>query len=371
MTSRERLLTALRDGTPDRVPVTLYEYCPYNDDWPTREPSYAPLLELERTLGDSFVYMPTPLPTFFDATQLRRTETRKSSGSIIRTTHAETPRGPLRWIHRRDPQLMTWWQIEPAIKSDADIERVLALPDPPIVVDPARIHTIADRVGDAGILCFNPGDALGRIVDLFAFTDFVQRAVRDDGPIRALLHRAQAQLIAAVRAIGDHVTDAAFRLWGPEYCGAPLMDPRRFFEPYVVAPDHALTDVIHATGNLSIIHCHGRLKHLLPMLPDIAADALEPLELLPLPSADVTLAELKQHLGDKLCLMGAVQARTLECGTVADIENEVRAAIDVGAPGGGFILLPTAAPFMLPLAPRTLQNAGIMYQTAHQHGQPG
>ena len=64
MTSRERLLTVLRGGRPDRVPVTIYEHSPFSDDWPNREPSYAPLIELEARFGDSFVRAPIDCPVF-------------------------------------------------------------------------------------------------------------------------------------------------------------------------------------------------------------------------------------------------------------------------------------------------------------------
>ncbi len=368
MTSRERLLAALRRETPDRMPVTIYEYCPYNDDWPTREPSYAPLLDLERTLGDSFVFAPVEMPVFYNAAAVRRKTTPQSDGSLLCLSCVETPKGPLRWVRRRDPGLMTWWQIEPAIKCPADVDRLLSLPDPDLHLDASALRALESRTADDGVLCLNPGDALGRVVDLFDFSDFVLRCHRDDGPVRALLDRANAQLIAAITAIGQHIQQAAVRLWGPEYCGAPLMNPRRFFPRYVVEPDRELTRAIHAVGGFSIIHCHGRLRDLLDLIPEIGADALEPLETLPVPTADTTLPEVIARLSDHMCLMGGVQARTLETAPAVDVKREVEDILSHAADVPGFVVLPTAAPFMLPLAPRCLKNLEAMYRTVH--GQP-
>ncbi len=367
MTSRERLLTALRGARPDRTPVTIYELSPYADDWAAGDPSYAPLLELERQWGDSFVFTPGAFPVFFDEQGgVREKLTTAADGTTWRTRELDTPRGPLRAVSRRPPDLMTWWQVEPLIKTDADLDRVLALPDPRISVDAAAIRAIEQRTGDAGVLCFNPGDALGRVVDLFRFEDFVLRAHRDDAPIRALLARANAQLITAVRAHAGIVRDAAFRLWGPEYSGAPLMNPRRYFQPYVVAPDRDLTAAIHETGNLSIVHCHGRLAALLEPITDIGADALEPLEALPIATADVTLDEIFRRAGDRLCLMGGIQAQVLEHAPPAEMEAHVRNVARVAAEAGAFVILPTAAPFMRPLTPRCLQNAEIMYRVVRR-----
>ncbi len=368
MTPRQRLLTALRRGQPDRVPVTIYEQSIYNEDWPNREPSYAPLLELERQYGDTIVFTPAPFPVFFGPGDVQSTSEVQPDGAKMTTNTYRTPKGPLRSVSRLDPGLMTGWQLEPILKTDADVERILSLPDPPIEVDAAELRRWEQKVGENGLVCVGPGDAVGRVVGLFDYQDFVVRCRKDDGPIRAMLDIAQERLVRAVRAVGAVLKDAEFRLWGPEYCGAPLMNPKIYFRRYVVERAKQLTQVIHKTGNFSVIHCHGMLRGVLDMIAEIGADALEPIETLPMPTADVTLAEVKQRLGGKMCLMGAVQARTLETGTPEDMRCEVRSAIEAAAGGGGFVLLPTSAPFMVPLTPRCLENARAMYETAHEFG---
>ncbi len=369
MTSRERLLTILRRGVPDRVPVTIYEHSVHGDGWASAEPSYAPLLDLERQYGDSFVRAPIDVPVLLgDPSAVRGQNETHADGGMVRTAVIDTPRGQLRWITRRDPSQMTWWQIEPLIKSDEDIERVLSMDNPPNAVNAERLRDFERQVGEDGLLLFSLGDAIGHVVGLFDFEDFVLRAYTDDGPIRALLAKAQEQVLQAIDAIGSVVKNSIIRLWGPEYCGAPLMDPRRFFPPYVLELDRPATERIHATGNFSVIHCHGRLDAILEMIRDIGGDALEPLETLPMTTADVTLADIKRRIGDRMCLMGAVQALTLEQGSPEDVRREVRSAIEVGAPGGGFCLLPTSAPFSVPLPENVLANVRAMYEAAHEYG---
>jgi uroporphyrinogen-III decarboxylase len=242
------------------------------------------------------------------------------------------------------------------------------MPDPPAEVDAGALRELEADVGDNGILCFSVGDAIGHVVGLFDFEDFVMRCYDDDGPILALLDKAQALVLRAIDRLGAIVDHAAFRLWGPEYCGAPLMDPRVYFPRYVIERDQQATNAIHASNNISVIHCHGKLRDILDMIGEIGADALEPIETLPLPTADVTLAEVKQCLGSRMCLMGAVQARTLETGATEEVRQQVREAIDVAAGDGGFLLLPTAAPFMVPLDARCLANCEAMYLAAHEFG---
>jgi CBS domain-containing protein len=374
MTSRERLLTVLRRGRPDRVPVSLYEFAPYNiEEWFNTEPSYAPLIELERRYGDSFVRAPLDdCPVLLgDPNNVHGTQARHEDGTLVQTTEIDTPKGRLRSVTRRDPGLMTNWQIEPLIKSDEDIERVLSMPDPPCRVNEPRLRELESRMGDHGILIFSVGDALGHVVGLFDFEDFVLRCASDDGPILALLEKVQTQVLRAIREYGTVVKNAAIRLWGPEYAGAPLMNPRVYFRRYVVEQDKAAAQAIHDSGNLCVIHCHGRLRDLLDMILETGADALEPIETLPMSTADVTLAEVKAKLGGRMCVMGAVQSLILETATPQQMREHIRQAIEVGAPDGGFVLLPTAAPFMVPLDPRCLENARIMYEVAHEFGAYG
>ena len=369
MTSRERLLTALRRGVPDRVPVTIYEHAPHGDGWANVEPSYAPMLELERRYGDSFVRAPIDVQVLLgDPNSVRGQDETTADGSLVKTNVIETPQGQLRWVTRRDPSQMTWWQVEPLIKSDEDIERVLAMPDGPNTVDAQKLQAFEQKVGQDGVLLFSLGDAVGHVVGLFDFEDFVLRAYTDDGPIRALLDKAQQQVLRAIDAIGAVVKNTAIRLWGPEYCGAPLMNPKVYFPKYVLDFDKEAARRIHATGNFSVIHCHGRLNAIIEMIAEIGADALEPIETLPITTADVTLADVKRRIGRRMCLMGAVQALTLEQGTPEQVRQEVRAAIEAAAPGGGFVLLPTAAPFSIPLPASTLANIEAMYNAAHEFG---
>jgi len=62
----------------------------------------------------------------------------------------------------------------------------------------------------------------------------------------------------------------------------------------------------------------------------------------------------------------AVRSLTLETGTPEQMREEVQNAVRAGAPGGRFVLLPTSAPFMLPLGPRALAEA--TYKAAHEFG---
>ncbi len=55
MTSRKRLLRAIRREPVDRIPVTLYEFHDLGGSKSDADPSYKPLVELQRTYGETVI----------------------------------------------------------------------------------------------------------------------------------------------------------------------------------------------------------------------------------------------------------------------------------------------------------------------------
>ena len=73
-----------------------------------------------------------------------------------------------------------------------------------------------------------------------------------------------------------------------------------------------LIEIVNASGNYSIVHCHGRLNDILEPIADMRPHALEPLEVLPTTTADLSMADVKRRIGERVCLMGGIQAAELE-----------------------------------------------------------
>ena len=60
--------------------------------------------------------------------------------------------------------------------------------------------------------------------------------------------------------------------------------------------------------------------------------------------------------------------KELEYASAERVEQLVRTAMDEAKEGGGFILMPTATPINIPLAPKTEQNLITMIEAAHRWG---
>ncbi len=103
MTSRQRLLAAVRCAPVDRVPVSTYEFHRFGGCWAAGEPSYRPLLDLQASLGDTFVFMPAAPALLGDPNQIR-TGAQMEEREGIKRLSVDTPRGALTCVRRERPR---------------------------------------------------------------------------------------------------------------------------------------------------------------------------------------------------------------------------------------------------------------------------
>ena len=156
-----------------------------------------------------------------------------------------------------------------------------------------------------------------------------------------------------------------FRIIGPEACTPPYMPPAMFRE-FVVDYDRPLIDRIHRAGQLARVHCHGRIAEVTDLILGMEPDGLDPIE--EPPGGDIALEDAKRILGQSMCLMGNIQESLFELHTPEDVRREVRRVLEIGKPGGRFVLLPTATPITVPLPARIEENLFAFAETGLEYG---
>ena len=80
-----------------------------------------------------------------------------------------------------------------------------------------------------------------------------------------------------------------------------MLSPR-YFERYLLPFWERRVGQLRTAGIFSHVHIDGYFKHLLPYLNHLPFDGIEALT--PLPQGDMTLEEIKEHIGDKILLDG-------------------------------------------------------------------
>jgi uroporphyrinogen-III decarboxylase len=158
---------------------------------------------------------------------------------------------------------------------------------------------------------------------------------------------------------------SVFGFAGAEYVAPPLMHPR-YFRDWVTAPMKQITKCIHAAGGLVHVHSHGPLNIILEQFGEMGSDVLHPIEAPPM--GNVELADAKRRIGGRVSLEGNIQIGDIYAGEEHEVRDAVKRAIDAAAPGGGFVLCPTASPFTPVLPERALRNYIAMIETGVQYG---
>ena len=323
MTKRERFLTALTGGTPDRVPIGDYLF---SRKLLKKELNRVPQLyeadaqvQLASKLGLDCMWIPI---NGFCGTE--------------EEVHAEGEKYEDEW---GVSYLKNGWpimaQIDVPIKCREDWERY-TMPSPNA---PHRL-----RMLEAGIKA-NTDDLaiiaglLGPFTMMYWYLmdlENLSLLIYDDPDLVHEMIEAFVQwaLASAARAVDQGGVDV-FSIsddWGSTR--ALLMSPTHLRE-FFVPPMRKLVQGLKSIGKPVILHNDGQIWDVLDDLVDTGINGLHPIER----AAGMDLAKVKERYAGRLCPVGNVDNKfTMTNGTPAQIEEEVKACLSIGMPGGGYIL---------------------------------
>lgn len=349
LTPRQAIWAKLRGEPLHGIPFATYNLHGFGRH--ATEPSYQSLLALVTAKAGVLVKHEVQQTTA--AAQAIETRDETAAGATRQTLTWHTPGGPLRSVILI-PAGQPGYVIEPFVKCDQDIERVMSEPPAGVAFDLGPTRELLRAVGERGVLYVSYPDPMYSAAALFDYQDFVVRCITEPERLQALLDYLAAGIEDRVERLAAACAGLPLLFYtaGPEVATPPLLPPgvfRRFVTPY----QQRLVAILHAHGHLACIHCHGRVRLVLEEMLAIGADALEPIE--PPDQGDIALSELLARCAGRLCLLGHIQDQEFYRGEPGLLRRRV-AAIAAGTdPGARYIMTPTCTPFQFPAAPHYLQ----------------
>lgn len=367
-------MATLRGEPVDRPPVSFYEIGGWRADPDDPDPfniynhpSWRPLLELAENETDimrmcSPAYSPLPgvcIEEFF------KTESWLEDGSLYTRTIVQVGNRTLTSLTRRDPDVKTVWTVEHLLKSPEDARVYLEIPDEVFIREPdvSNLFTVEQELGDRGIVIIDTADPICLAAELFSLADYTVVAFTERALFHELLEKFTRILLPRVEKVASEFPGRLWRICGPEYATEPYLPPELFRE-YVVPYTGQLVQAIQKYGGYARIHCHGRLKNVLPYIMEMEPAGLDPIE--PPPQGDVELSYVRREYGKNLVLFGNIEVSDIENLPPPEFEKVVAKALREGTEGEGrgFVLMPTAAPYGRVVRPNTLANYETMVRLA-------
>lgn len=310
MTSRERMLAAIRGETPDRIPVA---------------PWGLGTLPMASRLGQELLDCTDPFIDIglgcnpVDGALWAPEEQRDSAVRRLRVRLADRE---LTAAYTTTAQ--TTAATEYLCKSADDLCALLAAPYVEPLPDCAAYHVLKAEVGDRGLVIMGFGNALNYLHDALG-PELCCRLWAEEPELLSWAAGVAAERIACVIARACEGGVDCLRIYGGEYA-TELMGPRAW-EALVAPFDRPLVELIHSYGAIAHDHNHGRMARWLDRIAALGIDSLDPIE--QPPYGDLPMGEAWRRIGDRVCLVGGLDdMEVLETRPWAEIEPLARQVLD-------------------------------------------
>ena len=347
MTSRERLLRAIRHQEVDRVPISprYFDYlggvegcaCPHHCLWMADQYEHDPMPTYAPPQNN---YMLRYTGPYNDLPGVRVGMDIQETGETVTVSRTfDTPAGALRDVRsvtRPGSPVNFDHIIEPPVKTRADLARIQFLLPRPENAFLGEIPLLRDAIGDRGLLLVHATQGVDQfLMDTLGVEHAFMLYYDDRQLLTDLLRLFQEYHRAILKAILEQGVDIVFEPWYNCSMGAGWSPAqfRELFKPLV----EENVDLVHSYGVYVDYFDDGKMDGALEDIAETGVDVVETLGAPPL--GDVDLASAKRRIGDRVCLKGHVDQVNVICfGNPQQIRETVRKAVEAGAPGSGFIL---------------------------------
>lgn len=194
------------------------------------------------------------------------------------------------------------------------------------------IDIIREKTGNKYFLMIH-GDATFSVPSGTQMEAFAYRIADEPEKLKQEANQMVENALRLAEKYAEHGGLDGFALCS-DYCfnTGPFLSPQLFAEfvtPYLAKLIAGYRDM----GFYTIKHTDGNIMPILDQLIEANPHALHSLD----PQGGVDMKEVKEKVGDKVCLIGNVNCGLLQTGTKEEIIESVRYALKHGMPGGGYI----------------------------------
>lgn len=343
MTPRERMLTALNNGTPDRLPSQVHAWMSYYlntylkgmDQWQAYE--YFDM-DYAIYLWPQYKYSDRSLGNW----QVKTTCLGKDGdGTSHYCETITTPDGEL--TRKYSTNIFTSWDTEHIVKDKRDFEIWAKHCPLPTDIDVSGVAKDSQRLGEKGIIrCrphyFNQGSPWQCYCTMAGTQEAIMTAVDEPDYLHACL---DTLLKRSLRVIGmwDGLKADVIETGGG--AGSNTVISPALFREFCLPYDKIQNEAMHQLGMKVVYHLCGGVMQMLELVVESGADGLETMTP-PEMGGDCNLSEASKRVGDRLFFIGGFdQNRGFEKGTPEQVRRMVFECFEATRDHAGYIISPS------------------------------
>ena len=378
MTSRERLLAAIRHEEPDVVPnnprihAFLLEYYKGTQKGlldAAEEFDFDPLVVTGPSLSN---YISSPYGSYEELTDVSVELSEEKVGDCSKIyRRIETPAGILTDGFLIAPAFGEYGispnphRFEYAVKEPADVEKIRYLLPDPTQANISHYAGLVQNVGERGLVEVRPTIGADHyMVDSIGQTNAMVSYYENKEMLTELLNLFHNYNQAVMKVCLEAGVELIFDSW--YNCSMSAGWSPQIYQEIFLPLIKENVELTHSYGALYHFYDDGKCMAIIEWLRNCGIDIISTLP--PPPIGDIDLAVAKQKIGDTVCLKGNIDLiYVLLKGTPELVREKVREAIRVAAPNGGFIL--STSDSIRDGTP--LENVRAYFEAAREYGTMG
>lgn len=358
MTSRQRLLTALENGKPDRLPATTHHLQPYylstfegskSELTFFRDHGLDPIswihpVKPDTSRRDRLAVMHDLFRNFIvnDSWNITWEEIPDTQYKTVRYTIG-TPQGNLTMVEQIGEH--TSWITEHLIKSPKDIELIAEYAPQPVCDHELAVAAIKQAGTESLVRASVPSfEILGQpgcwqdAACLVGIQELIMATFDDPAWVKELLSILMRRKLSYMRTCNGAPVDI-FELGGGD-ASTTVISPH-IFRNFVAPYDKPIIDAAHEAGQRIVYHTCGGMMPILEDIADMGPDAMETFTP-PGMGGDVDLAEAFRRIGDRVCFIGGFdQGEFFWRASPEETKAEVHRCFEACGRDGGYIIAPS------------------------------
>jgi len=231
-------------------------------------------------------------------------------------------------------------------------------------LDPDHLFDVIDivraRAGDVFSIHGEVTSPFDYFLNLAGFREGFLALVDEPARSKDILARFSDGLVRLAQGLAGRGLDA-LKISSP-FAGAGFISPACYRE-FVLPFEARIAAAARDRGVFVYTHTCGAVHDRLELMAEAGVSGIECLD--PPPLGTVDLADAKRRIGDRLFIKGNLDpVHVLLRGTEADVERDARRCLEIGKPGGGYIL--STACSAAPHTPR--RNLRVLARAAEEWG---